>query len=243
MGGPQISIVIPAFNEAARIGRTLEKIQRHLEETRCCAEVLVIDDGSSDNTAAVVEHFCNRWSSLRLIRNPANRGKGFSVRNGALQSRGEIILFTDADLSAPISEMPKLVDPILDGRCDVTLGSRAIDRSLIGVHQSPFREYSGRLFNVLVRFIAGLPFQDTQCGFKAFRREHILPVFHRQTVTGFGFDPEILYLARKRGLRLMEVPVRWDDVAGTTVRFLKDSLRMFADLIQIRWNDLKGRYQ
>jgi dolichyl-phosphate beta-glucosyltransferase len=243
MGGLEISIVIPAFNEAARIGITLEKIKQYLEEIRCSAEVLVVDDGSTDPTTEIVRKYGATWPSLRLVQNPANRGKGFSVRNGALQARGEIILFTDADLSAPITEMPKLVNPIQDGHCDVTFGSRAIDRSLIGIRQSPFREYSGRVFNVFVQVIAGLPFKDTQCGFKAFRRACILPVFERQTVTGFGFDPELLYIARNRGLRLMEIPVRWDNAEGTTVHFTKDSLRMFLDLVRIRWNDLKGKYR
>ena len=243
MGGLQISIVIPAFNEAARIGRTLEKIKQHLGETSCNGEVLVVDDGSTDSTTEIVRKHGETWSALRLIQNPANRGKGFSVRNGALQACGEIILFTDADLSAPITELPKLVNPIREGLCDVTFGSRAIDRSLIGIHQSPFREYSGRIFNVFVQTIVGLPFKDTQCGFKAFRRASILPVFERQTVMGFGFDPELLYIARRRGLRLMEIPVRWDNVEGTTVRFTKDSLRMFLDLGRIRWNDLVGKYR
>lgn len=243
MGGPQISIVIPAYNEALRIGISLEKIKQYLEEIRCSAEILVVDDGSNDRTTEIVRKYEVAWHCLRLIKNPANRGKGFSVKHGSLQARGEIILFTDADLSAPITEMPKLVTPIQNGHCDVAFGSRAIDRSLIGIRQSLLREYSGRIFNVFVQVIAGLPFKDTQCGFKAFRRACILPVFQRQTILGFGFDPEILYIARKRGLRLMEVPVRWDNAEGTTVRFSKDSLRMFLGLVRIRWNDLKGKYR
>ena len=243
MAGPHISIVIPAYNEAARIGRTLEKIKQYLEENRYSAEVLVVDDGSSDPTAEIVKQHGTNWPSLRLVQNLVNQGKGFSIKSGALQALGEIILFTDADLSAPISEMPKLLSPIQNGHCDVTFGSRAVDRSLIGIHQSPFREYSGRVFNVFVQGIAGLPFKDTQCGFKAFRRSCSLQVFERQTVSGFGFDPEILYIARKRGLRLMEIPVKWDNVHGTTVRLLKDSFRMFLDLVRIPWNDLKGKYR
>ncbi len=240
---PQLSIVIPAYNEASRITQTLDAINQYLELSAIDAEVIVVNDGSCDATGEVVSARIPAWPRLRLINNPGNQGKGYSVKNGALQSLGEIVLFTDADLSAPIAELPKLVDPILAGEWDLTFGSRAVDRSLIGVHQSLFREYSGRLFNLFVRLIAGLPFSDTQCGFKSFHRKKSLPVFERQTINGFGFDPEILYIARKRGLRMKEVPVRWNHVEGTTVRFLKDSVRMFLDLARIRWNDVRGKYR
>ena len=240
---PQLSIIIPAYNEAKRISRTLETLRKYLEGTNWTAEVIVVNDGSSDETVAVVESYRSQWNALRLIDNGSNQGKGFSVRNGALVAQGDVILFTDADLSAPITEAPKLVDPIANGECDVTFGSRAVDRSLIGVHQSPFRETSGRIFNLFVQGLTGLPFKDTQCGFKAFRRGISVPVFERQTIMGFGFDPEILYIAKKRGLRLREIPVRWDHVEGTTVRFLRDSCRMFLDLLRIRWNDLCRKYE
>jgi len=240
---PQLSIVIPAYNEAKRISRTLETLRKYLEGTNWTAEVIVVNDGSSDETAAIVESYRDQWNALRLIENGRNRGKGFSVRNGALAAQGDVVLFTDADLSAPITEAPKLIDPIANEVCDVTFGSRAVDRSLIGVHQSPFREISGRIFNLFVQGLIGLPFKDTQCGFKAFRRGAAEPVFERQTIMGFGFDPEILYVANKRGLRLREIPVRWDHAEGTKVRFLKDSCRMFLDLLQIRWNDLCGKYK
>jgi len=240
---PQLSIVIPAYNEAKRISRTLETLRKYLEGTNWTAEVIVVNDGSSDETAAIVESYRDQWNALRLIENGRNRGKGFSVRNGALRAQGDVVLFTDADLSAPITEAPKLIDPIANEVCDVTFGSRAVDRSLIGVHQSPFREISGRIFNLFVQGLIGLPFKDTQCGFKAYRRNVVGPVFERQTIMGFGFDPEILYIAKKRGLRLREIPVRWDHAEGTKVRFLKDSCRMFLDLLQIRWNDLCGKYK
>lgn len=240
---PLLSIVVPAYNEAKRIGRTLGILQEYLESNGWNAEVIVVNDGSSDETAQVVEAHCSRWGALQLIHNGGNLGKGYSVRNGALAAKGDIILFTDADLSAPIAEAPKVIEPIRHGECDVTFGSRAVDRSLIGVHQSSFRETSGRIFNLFVQGLTGLPFKDTQCGFKAFRRSTAVPVFECQTIFGFGFDPEILYIAKKRGLRLREIPVRWDHVEGTTVRFVQDSCRMFLDLLQIRWNDLCGRYQ
>src|SRR5262245_10694304 len=240
---PHLSIIIPAYNEAKRISQSLEKLQQFFDDSTWRAEVIVVNDGSSDETVALVESYRSRWSALQLLDNCGNRGKGFSVRNGALRAQGEIILFTDADLSAPITEACKLVDPIANGECDVAFGSRAVDRSLIGVHQSPFRESSGRVFNWLVRCFTGLNFKDTQCGFKAFRRDVTVPVFERQKIMGFGFDPEILFLAKKRGLRLREIPVRWDHAEGTTVRLLRDSCRMFFDLLMIRWNDLLGRYQ
>ena len=240
---PQLSIIIPAYNEAKRISRTLETLQKYLTSQGWTAEVIVVNDGSSDETVSIVESCRSQWNALRLVDNGCNRGKGFSVRNGALSAQGDVILFTDADLSAPITEAPKLVDPIVNGECDVTFGSRAVDRSLIGVHQSAFRETSGRIFNLFVQGLVGLPFKDTQCGFKAFRRSVAGPVFERQTILGFGFDPEILYIAKKRGLRLREIPVRWDHAEGTKVRFLKDSCRMFLDLLQIRWNDFYRKYE
>lgn len=239
----QLSIIIPAYNEAKRIARTLETLQEYLEGKGWGAEVIVVNDGSSDGTAEIVELYRGRWDALRFLDNGGNRGKGFSVRNGALAAQGDVILFTDADLSAPITEAPKLINPIANGECDVTFGSRAINRSLIGVHQSPFRETAGRIFNLFVQGLTGLPFKDTQCGFKAFRRAIAGPVFERQTIMGFGFDPEILYIAKKRGLRLREIPVRWDHVEGTTVRFMNDSCRMFFDLLRIRWNDLCRKYE
>jgi dolichyl-phosphate beta-glucosyltransferase len=240
---PSVSIVIPAYNEAGRIAQTLEKIRKYLQEQNQSAEILVVNDGSDDDTVSIVRSFSSEWKELRLIQNPGNYGKGFSVKNGTLHAKGDIVLFTDADLSAPISEMPKLITPILDGQCEVSFGSRAIDRSLIGIHQSKLRETSGRIYNIFVQLLTGLRFKDTQCGFKAFRREPMISVFQRQRISGFGFDPEILFIARKRGLRLKEIPVRWNHAEGTSVRFLTDSVTMFLDLLAIRWNELTGKYR
>jgi dolichyl-phosphate beta-glucosyltransferase len=239
---PSLSIVIPAYNEAERLPQTLRTIREYLQQHSLAAEVIVVDDGSADNTAMLVEDFSNSWECLRLVGNLQNRGKGFSVRNGALQARGDLILFTDADLSAPISEMPRLLEPLIRNEADITFGSRAVDRSLIGVHQSLMRETSGRIFNFLVQLLISLPFKDTQCGFKAFRRQAAIEVFKRQTIPGFGFDPEILYIAKKHQFRLLEVPVHWDHVEGTTVRFITDSTNMLLDLMRIRWNDIVGKY-
>lgn len=238
-----VSIVIPAYNEVQRITQTLETIRLYLAETQQLAEVIVVNDGSEDDTVPVVKQFCQNWEQLRLIQNPGNYGKGFSVKHGVLEARGEIVLFTDADLSAPISEMPKLIEPIQEGECDVSFGSRAVNRRLIGVHQSKARELSGRIYNLFVHLLTGLPFKDTQCGFKAFRREAMIPVFRQQRITDFGFDPEMLYIAQKRGLRLKEVPVRWNHVEGTSVHFIRDPFKMFLGLLKIRWSDLMGRYR
>jgi dolichyl-phosphate beta-glucosyltransferase len=237
---PGLSVVIPAFNEEVRIGRSLAKILPFLESRNQSWEVLVVDDGSSDRTVCMVEAFAN--PHVRILKNPKNRGKGYSVRRGFLESRGEWVLFTDADLSTPIEELETLLEGAQKGD-DVVIGSRAIDRSRILVHQSRFREWAGIVFNRLVRLVLRLPISDTQCGFKLFRRNRSLKVFTLQRIPGFGFDPEILYLARKAGLGLREVPVTWSNDAATRVRFFRDAATMLGNLIQIRWNWLTGRYR
>ena len=242
-----LSIIIPAFNEEKRIGRSLDEILNFLSSERYLAEVIVVDDGSKDRTVEVVESRAGLYRAagydLRVITNDPNRGKGFSVKRGISSARGEIVLFTDADLSSPISEAPKLIDPIAEDRVDLAFGSRALNRKLVGVHQSFVREMGGRTFNIFMRAITGLRYKDTQCGFKAFRRELALPVFQLQRIERFGFDPEILYIARKRELRLMEVPVRWNHVEESKVSYFSDSLNMFIDLARIRLNDFRGRYE
>lgn len=241
-----VSIIIPAYNEENRIGPTLNRILEFARSQPYSIEVVVVDDGSTDTTAEVVGHLAAEYRDaglgLRVLTNRPNRGKGYSVNRGINDARGCVALFTDADLSSPIAEAPKLIEPILKGDVDVAFGSRAIDRSLVGVRQPWIRDFSGRVFNVLMRTITGLPFKDTQCGFKAFRREAALPVFRLQRVERFGFDPELLYIARKHGLRLREVPVAWNDSQGTRLSLLRDSIDMFLDLFRIRLNDLRGRY-
>ena len=238
--GPELSIVIPAFNEELRLPATLERIAAYLQGSRREAEVLVVDDGSKDRTADVAESFRAKIPSLRVVPNTVNRGKGYSVRHGVQEARGRIVLFTDADLSAPIEEADKLVDALQ--HFDVAIGSRAINRSLITVHESQFREFAGIIFNKIVRLILWLPFVDTQCGFKAFLRERCKIIFEQQTIERFGFDPELLYLARHHGLRAVEIPVRWGHSPATKVSMLRDSLQMFLDVFLIRWNSLLGRY-
>jgi glycosyltransferase involved in cell wall biosynthesis len=182
------------------------------------------------------------FEGLRLLRNETNHGKGYSVRQGVLASTGEFVLFSDADLSAPIEEVEKLLNAAGKYGADIVVGSRALDRSLIGRHQPRFRESGGILFNVMVRLVLGLDIEDTQCGFKLFRRERVLEVFRRQMTQGFGFDPEVLFLAARRDLKIVEIPVRWNHAEGSKIRFVQDGLRMFLDLVRIRWNYMRGKY-
>jgi glycosyltransferase involved in cell wall biosynthesis len=237
---PELSIIIPSYNEESRLPPTLERIAAYLSTSKRAAEVLVVDDGSQDGTAAVAEYFRIKIPTLRVVSNGVNRGKGYGVRHGMQEARGRIALFTDADLSAPIEEADKLIDALETN--DIAIGSRAMDRSLITVHESRFREFAGIIFNKIVRIILWLPFVDTQCGFKAFQRERCGIIFEQQTIERFGFDPELLYLARRHGLRAVEIPVRWGHSPATKVSMLQDSIRMFIDIFTIRWNSLKGRY-
>ena len=238
---PELSIIIPAYNEESRLPGTLERIAAYIRASGRETEVLVVDDGSTDRTAAVSEEMRARVGNLRVISNGVNRGKGFSVRHGMLEAVGRVALFTDADLSAPIEEAGKLLAAV-DSEYQVAIGSRAIDRNLISAHQSRFREIAGIIFNTVVRVCLRLPFVDTQCGFKAFQREKCKVIFEQQRIERFGFDPELLYLARHHGLRAIEIPVRWAHSPGTKVSMLRDSVQMFADIFIIRWNALVGRY-
>src|SRR6266403_2169358 len=230
---PDLSIIIPSYNEDSRLPATLERIAAYLLTYGREAEVLVVDDGSEDGTAAVAESFRSKIPRLRVVSNGVNRGKGYSVRYGMQEARGRIALFTDADLSAPIEEAGKLLGALESN--DLAIGSRAMDRSLISVHESPFREFAGIIFNKIVRSILWLPFVDTQCGFKAFRRERCGVIFEQQTIERFGFDPELLFLARRHGLRAVEIPVRWGHSPATKVSLLHDSIQMFIDVFTIRW--------
>ena len=238
----ELSIIIPAFNEEGRLPETVEAIRAWLIARRVSAEVLIVDDGSTDGTAALVATYHERYPFVRLLSNGRNRGKGFSVRHGMREARGEFALFSDADLSAPIEEADKLLEALRNGGYDVAIGSRALDRRLIQVHQSAAREVAGIIFNFLVRSLTGLPFSDTQCGFKAFRRERASIIFQQQRSEGFGFDPEILFLAQRHGLSAKEIPVRWSNDPASKVHVTRDSIRMVAELFRIRWNAWMGRY-
>lgn len=237
---PELSIIIPAFNEELRLPETLSRISAYIRASQRATEVIVVDDGSTDQTANIGNSFQREIGSLRVVANNENRGKGYSVRHGMREARGRIVLFTDADLSAPIEEADKLLTALADH--DVAIGSRALNRSLISVRQSIFREYAGMVFNFIVRAILRLPFVDTQCGFKAFRRQPSAVIFQQQRIERFGFDPELLYLARHHGLRSVEIPVRWAHSPATKVSMWRDSMQMFADVFIIRWNALLGRY-
>jgi len=241
---PEVSIVIPAFNEEKRLGATLARIREYFatrEPALAGVEIIVVDDGSNDGTVRVAQDFARAAPCVRVVANARNRGKGYSVRDGILQARGRIALFTDADLSSPIYEWERLLEAIESGN-DIAIGSRAIDRTLIAVHQSRFREVAGIIFNRLVRVFTGLSIEDTQCGFKAFRLPECRVIFEQQRIAGFGFDPEILFLARRHGLRIAEVPVCWSHDPATKVQIYRHSIEMFLDLLRIRLNAAIGRY-
>ena len=237
-----LSIIVPAYNEENRLPKTLDCIVAYVKARPYRTEIMVVDDGSSDATATLVNAYGQIHTEFRLVSNGTNRGKGFSVRHGMLEARGEIALFTDADLSTPIEEADKLLAALRDQGYDAAIGSRALDRTLIQVHQSAIREQAGIFFNRMVRWIMGIGFSDTQCGFKAFRRERAKIIFEQQRIERFGFDPEILFLAKRHGLQVAEVPVRWSHDAGTKVNVVADGIRMFLDLLLIRWNSAKGLY-
>ena len=239
-----LSIIIPAYNEARRIGKSLREIFAYLDEQPGASELIVVDDGSRDETVKVSEDIfaaARGRTEASVIRVEPNRGKGHAVRTGMLAARAPVALFSDADLSTPIAEAAKLVAPIRTGQYDVVFGSRALDRSLIGVHQPWTREQSGRVFNLVMRFATGLPYWDTQCGFKAFRTDVCRPIFEGGLIDRFGFDVEMLYLAHRADLRLLERAVRWNDVEGSKVSF-KTGLQGFNELREVRRNDKRGLY-
>jgi glycosyltransferase involved in cell wall biosynthesis len=226
-----LSIVIPAYNEEARLPATLDRVLAWLDRQQLeFRELIVVDDGSSDRTTAVAES----RAGVRLLRNPGNRGKGYAVRHGMLEARGEWVLYSDADLSAPIEDATILYKAAAESGAQIAIGSRALDRSLVSVHQSSFREWSGRAFNVIMRAVTGLKFRDTQCGFKLYRGDAAKAVFSRQKLDGFSFDVEDLYLAKQAGLRAIEVPVHWANVEGTKVS-MGQGIKSFADLLKIRF--------
>lgn len=239
-----LSIVVPAYNEGMRLRESLPKILAYLNQEYVGSELIVVDDGSTDNTADVAREILANSSNVRtgVLSYRENLGKGRAVRLGLLAARGDVTLFTDADLSTPIIETPKLVGPIEEGSYDLTFGSRALDRKMIGVHQSWRREQGGRVFNLAVRMATGLPFWDTQCGFKAFRMAVCRPLIEGATIDRFGFDVELIYLAYRAGLRLREVPVRWDHYEGSKVNLLNDSFKMLAEVGLIRQQARRGVY-
>jgi len=239
-----LSIVIPAYNEAVRLGKTLETVVDYMRRNYPEGEVIVVDDGSQDETAELARRTLANSGAFRtsVISYKSNLGKGRAVRLGLLAARGEVALFSDADLSTPITEAPKLFEPILSNEADVTFGSRALDRKLIGVHQPWRREQGGRFFNLVVRLATGMPFWDTQCGFKAFKMSACRPLVEAATIDRFGFDVELLYLAYRAGLRLREVPVRWDHNEGSKLSLFSDSFKALSEVGLIRRQARRGVY-
>jgi dolichyl-phosphate beta-glucosyltransferase len=239
---PKYSIVIPAYNEAKRLGSSLERVGNYVTTQRWDAEVIVVNDGSHDGTPELVLQCAQRYPFMRLIENPGNRGKGYSVRNGMMHASGDLLLFSDADLSAPIEEAPKLFSAIKNG-ADIAIGSRWIRPEMQTKRQKLMRQIYGRAFNIALRILLGLKQKDTQCGFKAFTRQAAQKIFPLQHIERWGFDPEILYLGRHFGFRIDEVPVAWADVGGTRISPLRDGLRMMSEVLRIRWNSLSGKYR
>ena len=242
---PLISIVIPAYDEEARLGGSVRQILEYVRRENLSAELIVVDDGSDDQTAEIGEKTCAEYSEIpsQIIRYEPNRGKGFAVKTGLLAAQGDIALFSDADLSTPIEELPKLIRPIETGAADLTFGSRALDRSLIGVHQPWRREQGGKVFNFIVKTLTKLPFWDTQCGFKAFNMTKFRPLLNVMQIEKFGFDVEFLYVANLHHLKLQEIPVRWNHDERTKISVWRDSRRMVSEVGQIRKNAKNGVYK
>lgn len=241
MSYPSYSIIIPAYNESARILPALRSVVACIRERGWSAEVIVVDDGSRDQTAQIVRAFAISSPEVRLVQNPVNRGKGYSVCNGVLHAQGEVVMFTDADLSAPIEEAEGLFDAIAKG-ADIAIGSRWLERKRQTIRQPLYRQLLGRCFNGVTRMVMGLPYADTQCGFKAFTRGAAQTVFQLQTIDRWGFDPEILFIALKRGYRIAEVPVSWAHDERSKISYIKDGMRMLEDIAIVRWNAILGRY-
>ena len=238
---PQYSIVVPAYNERARIGATLEQMLDHLRAQKWNAEIVVVNDGSRDDTASFVGEFAAEHPEVRLIENPGNQGKGYAVRNGMLNARGKVLLFTDADLSSPITEASKLFVALEKG-ADVAIGSRWLDPSLQFQRQSFKRQVMSRAFNLFTRAVLTFPYHDTQCGFKAFTRRAAEMIFPLQRITRWGFDAEIIYLAHHMKLKVAEVPVAWGHDERSKIHPWRDGFYMGLDTLKIRWLSLTGGY-
>lgn len=238
---PKYSIIIPAYNEGQRITVTLDKVLGYIGQQGWNAEVIVVDDGSRDNTAAIVRSYAERHLAVRLLQNPGNRGKGYSVRHGMLNAGGDLLLFSDADLSSPIQEATKLFAALAEG-AEVAIGSRWLRRELQTERQPFYRQLFGRVFNLHLRLLLGLGFKDTQCGFKAFTARAAQTLFPRQKIERWGFDPELLFLARKFGLPVREIAVEWAHDNRSKISYVKDGLHMGAETLRVRWYSLTGQY-
>lgn len=236
-------MVIPSFNEEPRLGGTLERVAGYLSAQPYASEIVVVDDGSTDGTVRVAEGFARLHGNVRVVENGRNRGKGYSVRHGVEKAIGDYILFSDADLSTPIEDLQKLFPKLVEEGYDIAIGSRALSGSDIRLHQPWYRELMGKIFNKIVRLCTVRGLKDTQCGFKLFRGPVARELFARQMIERFSFDVEALYLARKRGYRIAEVPVTWYNSPRSRVSIVSDPVRMFMDVLRIRYYDLQGRYR
>jgi glycosyltransferase involved in cell wall biosynthesis len=235
------SIILPVFNERERIGPSLERVLAFVRQQGWNVEIIVVNDGSRDDTLDIVRRLMAQAPEIRLLENPGNRGKGYSVRNGMLNARGDILMFSDADLSTPIDESIKLIAAIGQG-ADLTFGSRWLLAETQTLRQSLLRQFVGRTYNVLLRLLLGLPYEDTQCGFKACTRKAAEIIFTRQQIEGWGFDPELLYIARKFGLNMTEVAVEWANDDRSKINPIVDGIKMFYELLKIRINGMTSRY-
>jgi dolichyl-phosphate beta-glucosyltransferase len=235
------SLIFPAFNESKRLAPTLDTVLSYVSQQHWKAEIIVVDDGSTDGTADIVREYIRHNPIVRLVQNDGNRGKGYSVRNGMLNAHGDVLLFSDADLSSPISEAPKLLSA-LEGGADFAIGSRWLNSATQTQRQSPIRQLFGRVYNLLLRAVLGLPYRDTQCGFKALTRQAARLIFSAQKIERWGFDPELLFLAKLYKLRVAEVPVEWAHAGNSKINPLTDGFKMFGELLSIRWNGISGKY-
>jgi dolichyl-phosphate beta-glucosyltransferase len=235
------SIIIPAYNESERIVATLDRVLAYVAQQQWETEILVVNDGSRDNTAAIIRGYADQHAHVRLLENPGNRGKGYAVRNGMMNARGDVLLFSDADLSAPIEEAPKLFAAIAAG-ADCAIGSRWLRPELQSERQPLHRQLFGRIYNLLLRMLLGLHFADTQCGFKAFTRRSAAQIFPRMKIDRWGFDSELLFLARKSRQKIVEVPVRWAHDERSKISPVRDGIKMFWEMCRIRWYSLSGKY-
>ena len=231
--GIELSVVVPAYNESVRMVESLQGILDYLRPTVTRVEIVVVDDGSTDDTRTKIAEFSERSPEIRIVAYDRNRGKGYAVRQGMLASKGRRVIISDADLSAPIEDLP-LLENALERGCEIAVGSRALPGSVLTHRQPRYRELGGKVLNLAIRLLAVPGIHDTQCGFKLFDGEAARRIFSKCTLDGWGFDVEVLYLARRMGYRVAEVPVHWAHREGSKVRPFADGVKILLDLVRIR---------
>lgn len=240
MKNPLVSIIIPAYNEEKIISKSLSTINKFVASKSYASEIIVVDDGSTDKTASVVRQIAKRSNKIKLISHSKNQGKGAAIRTGMLVAKGKFRIFSDADLSMPFWQIDKLLAEAT--AADIVIGSRAICSSNVIIHPKYHRVIISRIFNLVAQMLVLYGIKDTQCGFKLFSERAAKKIFSLQRVNGFGFDIETLYIARKLGFSIKEIPIEWIPNTNSTVRIIRDSLRIIAELLSIRLNDILGRY-